>query len=314
MGKKSVSACVCALVLLAGAAAAEFSWGGASLPVPRELWAVRRAYPDVLFSARYDFGRFDWRIDVNAPIAPGKKELKCATFYWADGALLPVQELNRREKYWTLLYRYAEELQDPATMSEEEIERMRRFGAADNRRNGAGTPLFFFTFLYDAGTRAELESHIVSARLWGKVTKVHERILPALRRVEERVDALARTDVDVRSFLANMGSTDAYYWRRIAGTQRLSFHSLGIAVDVLPKSRGGKEIYWSWTRERVGADWMLTPLSRRWMPPAPVIAMFEDEGFIWGGKWGIFDNMHFEYHPELFQIRLLRSYEDARTK
>ncbi|MBQ9624309.1 MAG: M15 family metallopeptidase, partial [Treponema sp.] len=24
-----------------------------------------------------------------------------------------------------------------------------------------------------------------------------------------------------------------------------------------------------------------------------------EEGFIWGGYWVIFDNMHFEYHPEL---------------
>ena len=23
------------------------------------------------------------------------------------------------------------------------------------------------------------------------------------------------------------------------------------------------------------------------------------EGFIWGGYWAIWDNMHFEYHPEL---------------
>ena len=29
------------------------------------------------------------------------------------------------------------------------------------------------------------------------------------------------------------------------------------------------------------------------------IDIFEDEGFIWGGKWMIWDNMHFEYHPEL---------------
>lgn len=26
---------------------------------------------------------------------------------------------------------------------------------------------------------------------------------------------------------------------------------------------------------------------------------FESEGFIWGGYWAIWDNMHFEYHPEL---------------
>ncbi|MBQ5781449.1 MAG: M15 family metallopeptidase, partial [Spirochaetaceae bacterium] len=43
----------------------------------------------------------------------------------------------------------------------------------------------------------------------------------------------------------------------------------------------------------------LTPLSQRWMPPQKVIEIFEEQGFIWGGKWGIWDNMHFEYRPEL---------------
>lgn len=314
MRKRAAGVCVFALCVLVGAGATGFSWGGASLPVPRGLWALRRAYPDVRFSAQYDFARLDWRIDVTVPGAAGKKAVKRATFYWADGSMLPAQELERREKYWTLLYHYAEELKDPATMSEEEVARMRSFGSTDNRRNGAGTPMFFFEFLYDADSRADLESHIVSVRFLGKPTKVHERILPALRRVEARVNALAQSDSDVRSFLENLSSTDAYYWRRIAGTQRLSFHSLGIAVDVLPKNRGGKEIFWSWTRDRVGADWILTPLSRRWMPPASVIAVFEGEGFIWGGKWGIFDNMHFEYHPELFQIRLLDAYAAARTR
>ena len=44
---------------------------------------------------------------------------------------------------------------------------------------------------------------------------------------------------------------------------------------------------------------MLVPLKSRWMPPETVIKIFESEGFIWGGYWIIFDNMHFEYHPEL---------------
>ena len=35
------------------------------------------------------------------------------------------------------------------------------------------------------------------------------------------------------------------------------------------------------------------------MPPKEVIDIFLEEGFIWGGNWAIWDNMHFEYHPEL---------------
>ena len=281
----------------------------AILPVPTELWVMRRAYPDILFNATYEFEKLDWRIDVTAPIWYGKRgrgNEKHATFYWANGSLLPPEELPNRTKYWTLLYQYAENLRDPATMSEEEKERLRNFSSVDNRRNGAGTPMFFFAFLYAAKTRIIIEDHIKSVTLWGKKTRVHERILPALRRVEARVNALAETDDEVKRFVEDLYSADAYHWRRIADTNRLSFHSLGIAIDVLPKKWKGKQIYWLWARDFVGPDWMLTPLAQRWMPPADVIAIFEDEGFIWGGKWGIFDNMHFEYHPELFEVRKMR--------
>jgi hypothetical protein len=33
------------------------------------------------------------------------------------------------------------------------------------------------------------------------------------------------------------------------------------------------------------------------------VEIFERHGFIWGGKWGHFDTMHFEYRPEFFDTR-----------
>jgi hypothetical protein len=35
--------------------------------------------------------------------------------------------------------------------------------------------------------------------------------------------------------------------------------------------------------------------------PMEIVEIFEKHGFIWGGKWGHFDTMHFEYRPELLQ-------------
>jgi len=29
------------------------------------------------------------------------------------------------------------------------------------------------------------------------------------------------------------------------------------------------------------------------------VSAFEHQGFVWGGKWLFFDNMHFEYRPEI---------------
>ncbi|MBQ8678476.1 MAG: M15 family metallopeptidase [Treponema sp.] len=108
-----------------------------------------------------------------------------------------------------------------------------------------------------------------------------------------------KTNPKVKEFIDTLKSADAYYWREISGTTRKSFHSYGIAIDLLPKRLGGKAIYWGWEKDRLGDKWMMIPLEKRWTPSDEVIRIFEEEGFIWGGYWVIFDNMHFEYHPEL---------------
>lgn len=80
-----------------------------------------------------------------------------------------------------------------------------------------------------------------------------------------------------------------YNYRKIAGTDRLSMHSFGIAIDFnLPENNG----YWRWTNsypKNALTDGNLKE----------VVSIFESNGFIWGGKWGSFDMMHFEYRPEL---------------
>ncbi len=123
-----------------------------------------------------------------------------------------------------------------------------------------------------------------------------------LKRIEKRIYNAAEKSSDVKNFLNTLNSNGGYYWRIIANTNRKSFHSLGIALDLQPKSYGWKEVYWSWAKDKNPDGWMLTPLKDRWMPPQEVIDIFEEEGFIWGGKWGIWDNMHFEYHPELINM------------
>jgi hypothetical protein len=46
-------------------------------------------------------------------------------------------------------------------------------------------------------------------------------------------------------------------------------------------------------------EWYSLPYERRWMVPLPFVRAFEQEGFIWGGKWFFFDTIHFEYRPEI---------------
>jgi len=128
---------------------------------------------------------------------------------------------------------------------------------------------------------------------------VHYSILEELSLVEEQILAAAKTDPQVQSWVNNISTMEGWNWRNIADMQSRSFHSYGAAVDILPKSLGGKETYWLWAiRKR--ADWWNVSYNERFHPPSAVIKAFEKYGFIWGGKWLFFDTMHFEYRPEIF--------------
>lgn len=282
---------------------------------PDNLSIFKKAYPDLIFNSRWVSEKSDWLITVKIPknqngsgdskISP-VSDYKEFQFYWCNGSMLPESELANKEKYWTLLYfyNYKEPLADPADFTPEQIAQMKNFGSDENRKNGAGTPMFFFDAVYDSQTQASLEKHIISTTFLGKSIRIHERIKAPMKKVETRIYDLAKTDKEVQTFIDSLSKNEAYYWRLIANTNRKSFHSLGIAIDVQPKYYGGKYVYWSWAKDVNPDGWMLTPLKQRWMPPEKVIRIFEEEGFIWGGKWAIWDNMHFEYHPELIYFSM----------
>jgi len=99
---------------------------------------------------------------------------------------------------------------------------------------------------------------------------------------------IAALGPDMDRYFANVGGS--FNWRRISGTNRLSAHSFGIAVD-FDTQLGG---YWQWSRQPEGA---VGAYANRY--PEALVRAMERRGFIWGGKWHHYDGMHFEYRPEL---------------
>jgi hypothetical protein len=165
--------------------------------------------------------------------------------------------------------------------------------------------------LYGGLTRRDIEALLERMDFLGKPIVVHRDIVEALKRVERSIREAAAEDAETSAFIQSIGQAGGYNWREIRGSSRMSYHSWGLAVDIQPKSLGGQGIYWRWERAR-NEDWMILPLERRWKPPDRVIAAFEHEGFIWGGKWALYDTMHFEYRPEFHEInRLLAAAGDA---
>jgi hypothetical protein len=90
----------------------------------------------------------------------------------------------------------------------------------------------------------------------------------------------------IGGFLYPMSGT--FNYRVISGTGRLSPHSYGIAIDL----RSNKADYWKWASKEQGRR-------RLNSYPIEIVQCFENNGFIWGGKWNHFDILHFEYRPEL---------------
>lgn len=270
------------------------SWPRISNLTPKEeLDIFRTAYPWCDFELDYDKEVKDWTLSVTSY----KKTTK---LYRAEGLYLPKSELQNRSHYWRVIYKYNRTLDDPANFSEEKKRMIREYSSTENRKSGAVSSKFIFGAIYDCQTRAATESHLRSMTLWDRPVNMNRQVGKVLDKVEAKVWALAKKDKDVAAFLKNLSRCYGYNWRQIRDSPTRSFHSYGIAVDILPKNWGNKIVYWGYEKQKGNKDWMLIPLKARWMPPAAVIKAFEDEGFIWGGRWAIWDNMHFEYHPELF--------------
>ena len=136
----------------------------------------------------------------------------------------------------------------------------------------------------------------------------------ALERVGRELAAESLLDPSLAEFLLPFTTaqvdlrTATFFWRPIAGTTRMSTHSFGTAIDlntnVWPQ-------YWLWDEQRFDPekaakgeaayrdDHYVPRAAPQFHPKA--VAIFERNGFIWGGKWNHYDTMHFEYRPELFR-------------
>ncbi|MDR1095584.1 MAG: M15 family metallopeptidase [Spirochaetaceae bacterium] len=156
----------------------------------------------------------------------------------------------------------------------------------------------FFDTLWQARNRTEAFAHQQWIGFLGRQVHIHQIIAAPLGRVDARIRELAENDPEIPLWLNRLESITGWNWRNIAGSASRSFHSYGAAVDLLMKTEAGMETYWQWTAAK-GIDWRTVTADKKQNPPIAVIRAFEDQGFIWGGRWSRYDTMHFEYHPEL---------------
>ncbi|MDR1466376.1 MAG: M15 family metallopeptidase [Treponema sp.] len=253
--------------------------------------AFADAYPDRIGSA--EFRVDDWAVPVY-----GK------WFYYAGGRLLPEELRSTAANYDPQpFYSYRADIPEWEPPDDTSVARFRN-AASQRREHPSRRSQLFFDSLLRAGDKEEAYKRVKSVRLFGWNVLVHYSIMEELALVEERINASAESDPEVKRWLASISSLSGWNWRSIADTGSRSFHAYGTAIDIVMKPQAGKETYWLWSAQK-GMDWWNVSYSNRLHPPNAVIKAFEDYGFVWGGKWLFFDTMHFEYRPEIFILNKL---------
>ncbi len=146
------------------------------------------------------------------------------------------------------------------------------------------TPLFDAMY---GGTLAEVRKNCVPIRWVDGSTLLCTSINNVSKHLQAVADELRRLHPTLLRYLSKPGGT--LVWRSIAGTDRRSAHSYGIAIDI----NVAHADYWR------NARGSATSLAYKNRIPPQIVDVFERHGFVWGGKWYHYDTMHFEFRPEL---------------
>lgn len=266
--------------------------GNVVLPGEAEVRALHLAYPERIRASEIRWGEWAFKMDDR-------------WFYWANGRLLPVEYRLQPDQFASIRFYDSYDL-GPLRIREVDDELASRLRARTESNLGSGDESVryngFLDDLYQVQTRSDAEAIMERTRFFGMGVRVHPMVVKPLENAEMRIRAAMTDDAELRDFVHGLRQVHGYNWRNIAGTQRRSYHSYGVAVDVIPASYGGGFAYWRWAAEAGIDEWWDLPLRDRWMIPQSFVEAFESEGFVWGGKWLFFDMMHFEYRPETFYL------------
>ena len=96
-------------------------------------------------------------------------------------------------------------------------------------------------------------------------------------------------------FIENAGG---FNYRSVSSVGRMSAHSYGIAIDLNSQLTN----YWKWGNSKLSETDEIKNINKDNQIPRELIDLFEQNGFIWGGRWYHYDTMHFEYRPDLFRF------------
>jgi hypothetical protein len=204
---------------------------------------------------------------------------------WKDGTRMPFDDGKRDKDFETLLA--SPSLRDMYTMPY--VTRKTAPPGLNFDPGRVRNEAFFLKMYGDCrkGGLKPLAGVVWLPKKWGKTIKVTSvnGVAAALQRVSDELDELPASFAPY--LFPPAGTVNC---RTIAGTNRLSAHGTGTAIDIATRHSN----YWQWEKPS-GAGLYIW----RNQIPAEIVDIFERHGFIWGGKWYHYDTMHFEYRPDL---------------
>ena len=137
-------------------------------------------------------------------------------------------------------------------------------------------------------TEDQVRKNLVSVDWFGQkimFTKVND--------ADKHLKAVAEELKQHPEFKKYFKSEGTFYWRPVRGAKRLSAHSYGMTIDI----GGDFKTYWLWANPN--AKETTKGIKYQNKMPQEIVKIFENHGFIWGGRWYHYDTMHFEYRPEI---------------
>ena len=217
-------------------------------------------------------------------------EIRPNTLVWCDGTVMLYDDGVKKKSFADKLANPDLEDQMSQAYSREDESSWRPSPGADPGRIRYQP---FFQKLYGKD-RSAVEKNVGTVHWMPNRTKRRLRVT-RVNGVGDKLKAISNALATLPPATQTLAKKTAggFYWRRIRGTNRLSMHSFGIAVDVA-MSRAD---YWRWRGVR----------RYRNRVPIALVRLFESHGFIWGGRWYHYDTMHFEYRPELLVADCLKT-------
>lgn len=227
------------------------------------------------------------------------------TYAWAEGRLLAFDKRREWSSYAPQsFYEYPRDTPDVATWTAERLAQAET-RLADRLAANVKRDPGFFDALWGVHNRRTADAAQRKVQFLGMTVSVHHLLREPLARVQARLQEARMEDKELDTFLKGLSRLEGYNWRDIAGTQSRSNHAYGTAIDIIPRSYRGKNPYWLWAQQDT-EGWYRSAWKARWQPHPTLVRAFEQEGFVWGGKWLMFDTIHFEYRPEILIVNGLR--------